>query len=187
MKKLIAILGFAASLSQATIIHWSFSNDTKQLLDAKAGDGIYTGKVDAIEFLSGELSISGDGVLNQYAIIDLNTNKFYISTTNDPANMAANALITGSFQFDINNGSLSTGADGYILTDVTVNNTIGSAALAEFAEILKTYPGATYTFSAQGKMGNGQLGTVPEPTTMGLMGMGLLGLMAARRRKRNLD
>lgn len=186
MKKLLAILALSAGLSQATVIHWSASNDSKSLADAKANDGIYTGFVDLVEFNDGSFSSiwsTPDPLLGKYVIMDATSNMFYISTSNAPASIASNALFTASFNFDLNSSNLST-ADGYLLDNLAFNNTIGSAGLAEFAQTEATYPGATYTFSSQGSFGNGQLGTVPEPTSLGLMGLGLIGFGLFIRRKK---
>src|SRR5262245_6680158 len=115
MKNLCLIIGLAVGLSQATIIHWSTSNDTKQLGDAKAGDGIYTGWVDLIEFNSGDVSSvwgNPDPLLGKFVVMDVNGDKFYVSTSNAPGSIASNALITGTFQIDLTNTNLGT-ADGY--------------------------------------------------------------------------
>jgi hypothetical protein len=187
MQKLLAILALSAGLSQATVIHWSASNDSKALADAKANDGLYTGIVDLVEFNDGSFSSiwsTPDPLLGKYVIMDASTNMFYISTSNVPATVASNAVFSASFNFDLNSSNLST-SDGYLLANVSINNTIGSAGLTEFAQTEATYPGATYTYSSQGSFGNGQLGTVPEPTSLGLMGLGLIGFGLFIRRKKN--
>lgn len=188
MKKVLMILSMAVGLSQATVIHWSASNDSKSLADAVAGDGIYTGYVDLIEFNDGSTSSiwsTPDPLLGKYVIMNTNTDMLYVSTSNAPASIASNALLTAHFQLDLTSANLGT-SDGYLLNDIVLNNTIGSAAVAEVAQTVALYPGVTYTFSAQGSFGNGQLGTVPEPTTLGLMGLGLLSLALVARRKKSV-
>jgi len=113
------------------------------------------------------------------------SNMFYISTSNAPAAIVGNSVFTGTFNFDLTPANLAT-ADGYLLGNVSINNTIGSAGLDEFAQTQALYPGATYTFSAQGSFGNGQLGTVPEPTSLGLLGLGLIGFGLFMRRKKTV-
>jgi hypothetical protein len=186
MNKLLMILGLSVGLSQATIIHWSGSNDIKSLADAKAGDGLYTGYVDLIEMNDGsERSAwsTADAMLGKFVIMDLNTDKLYISTSNAPGSIGSSALVTADFVLDINATNLGT-SEGYQLQNIVVNNSIGSAALEEFKTTVELYPGALYTFSSQGNFGNGQLGTVPEPGTLGLMGLGLLGMGLLARRKK---
>jgi hypothetical protein len=186
MHKLLMILALSAGLSQATVIHWSASNDSKSLADAQANDSIYTGYVDLIEFNDGSVSSiwsTPDPLLGKYVIMNTKTEMFYISTSNAPASIAGNALFTASFNFDLNSSNLAT-SDGYLLGNIAFNNSIGSAGLTEFAQTVAIYPGATYTFSAQGSYGNGQLGTVPEPTSLGLMGLGLIGFGLFIRRKK---
>ena len=185
MKKLLMILGLSVGLSQATVIHWSGSNDAKALADAKAGDGLYTGYIDLIELNDGTAFSqwsTPDAMLNKFVIMDVNADKLYITTSNAPGSIAS-ALISADFMIDLTVNDLAT-SDGYQLTNLTFNNTIGSAALAEFQTTVQTYPSAIYTFSSQGSFGNGQLGTVPEPTTLGLMGLGLLSLGLVARRKK---
>jgi len=186
MQKLLMILALSAGLSQATVIHWSASNDSKSLADAVGNDSIYTGYVDLIEFNDGSVSSiwsTPDPLLGKYVVMNTKTDMFYISTSNIPSSIASNALLTASFDFDVNSSNLST-ADGYLFKNVSVNNTIGSAGLTEFGQTVAIYPGATYTFSSQGSYGNGQLGTVPEPTSLGLMGLGLVGFGLFIRRKK---
>jgi hypothetical protein len=186
MNKLLAILALTAGLSHATVIHWSASNDSKSLADAKANDGIYTGIVDLIEFNDGSVGSiwsTPDALLGKYVIMDASSNMFYISTSNAPGSIADNALFTASFNFDLNATNLTT-SDGYLLGNIAINNSIGSAGLTDFAQTEALYPGATYTFSSQGAYGNGQLGTVPEPTSLGLMGLGLIGFGLFIRRKK---
>jgi hypothetical protein len=186
MNKILMILGLAVGLSQATVIHWSGSNDVKSLADAKAGDGFYTGYVDLIEMNDGSDRSAWsetDPLLSKFVIMDLNADKLYITTSNAPGSIGSSALVTADFLIDLNTNDLGT-SEGYQLRNIVVNNTIGSAALAEFKNTVELYPGAVYTFSSQGSFGNGQVGTVPEPTTLGLMGLGLLGLGLAARRKK---
>lgn len=186
MKKVLMLLSVAVGLSNATVIHWSASNDSKSLADAVAGDGIYTGYVDLVEFNDGSVASAWstpDALLGKFVVMDINSDKLYISTSNSPANIASSALLSANFQIDLTAANLGT-SDGYLLNNIAINNTIGSAGLAEVAETVAIYPGANYTFSAQGSFGNGQLGTVPEPTTLGLMGLGLLSLGLVARRKK---
>ncbi|MBW8889560.1 MAG: PEP-CTERM sorting domain-containing protein [Fibrobacteres bacterium] len=188
MQKLLAILALSAGLSQATVIHWSASNDSKSLADAVANDSIYTGYVDLVEFNDGSFSSiwsTPDPLLGKYVVMNTKTDMFYISTSNAPASIASNALFSASFDFDLNSSNLST-ANGYVLGNISINNTIGSAGLTEFAQTEAIYPDAQYTFSAQGSFGNGQLGTVPEPTSLGLMGLGLIGFGLFIRRKKTV-
>lgn len=186
MQKLLMILALSAGLSQATVIHWSAANDSKSLGDFQANDSIYTGYVDLVEFNDGSSSSiwsTPDPLLGKYVIMDTKTDMFYISTSNIPGSIAGNALLSANFTIDLTAANLST-ADGYLLANVNINNTIGSAGLTEFAQTVATYPGATYTYSAQGSFGNGQLGTVPEPTSLGLLGLGLIGFGLIIRRKK---
>lgn len=186
MKKVLMILGLAVGLSQATVIHWSASNDSKSLADAVAGDGLFTGYIDLIELNDGSTSSlwsTPDAMLGKFVIMNVNTDKLYVTTSNAPGSLASSALITADFSIDLTASNLGT-SDGYKLTNFVFNNSIGSAALSEFATTVATYPGGAYTYSGQGSFGNGQLGTVPEPTTLGLMGLGLLSLGLAARRKK---
>lgn len=187
MKKILTILGLAAGLSNATIIHWSASNDAQSIADSKAADGIYTGYIDLIEFTDGGVSSAWsnpDPLLNKFLIMDINTDMLYVSTSNVPGAIVGSALLSAQFApLDLTAANLNT-ASGYTLKNVTINNSIGSAALNDFAATLAQYPGADYTFSSQGNYGNGQLGTVPEPASLGLMGLGLLGMGLMIRRKK---
>ena len=117
MKKIFAILALSAGLSQATVIHWSASNDSKSLADTKANDSIYTGYVDLIEFNDGSISSiwsTPDALLGKYVVMDTKTNMFYISNSNVPASVAANALLTASFNFDVNAGGTLTKITGLV-------------------------------------------------------------------------
>ena len=188
MKKLLAILTLAAaSLSQATVIQWDRSNDAGIRADAAANDGIYTGKVTLVEMndlkFSDVDSPTPDALIGTMAIINLNTNKFLLSTSGVAT--PGNTLFSGDFNFDIGTSNFTT-STGYLLKNITINNSINSDALAEFATWIQTYPDAEYTFSAQGTFGNGQVASVPEPTTLGLMGLALVGVaFFSRRRKQS--
>jgi hypothetical protein len=187
MKKLLAILAFSVGMSQATVIHWSASNDSKSLADAQAGDGIYTGYIDLIEFDDGSVASQWSGsdpLLGKFLVMNVNTDMLYVTTSNAPGSIIGNALITANFQIDLTSTNLGT-ADGYALQNIAINNTIGSLALTEFGQDVAKYPGASYTFSTQGTFGNGQLSNVPEPATLGLMGIGLLSMALMVRRRKN--
>ena len=183
MKKLLLALFIATTtLSQATTIQWTKTNDAGTLSDFMGSDGFYTGKIDLVTFNNGTPDDENDALIGKYVIIDVNKDKFYISASKAPGSMAS-AFFIGSFGFDLTVAGLSTAA-GYTLSDIVVDNSVSSAALTEFASVLETYPGALYSFSMQQGYGNGQVATVPEPATMGLFGLGLIGMaMAARRRK----
>jgi hypothetical protein len=186
MKKLLMMIGLTVGLSQATVIHWSGSNDAKALADAKAGDGLYTGYVDLIELNDGTVNSAWsnpDAMLGKFVVLDVNSDMLYITTSNAPGSIASSALITANFSIDLTASDLGT-SEGYQLTNLVFNNSIGSTAISEFQTTVQAAPGAIYTFSSQGTFGNGQLGTVPEPTTLGLMGLGLLSLGLVARRKK---
>ena len=185
MKKLLLALFVATTtLSQATTIQWTKTNDAGTLSDIVSTDGFYTGKIDLVTFDNGTADDESDALIGKYVIIDVNSDMFYISTSKAPANLASAAVFTGAFGFDLTVAGLSTAA-GYTLSDIVVNNSVSSAALTEFASVLETYPSALYTFSMQQNYGNGQVGTVPEPTTMGLFGLGLIGMAIVARRRKN--
>lgn len=188
MKTLLAALFLCASLSQATIIQWSGSNDQKRngSADLVANDGIYTGQVMDVVYQNGDLNFS-DALIGKFTLININTNKFYISTSKSPLIPLANILFTGDFATDITASNID---QNYTLGNIVINNTIGSQALTEFASVVSQYPTGAYTFSiiqdSKGnKIGSGEVATVPEPTTLGLFGLGLLslGAVAFRRRK----
>lgn len=184
MKKLLFALLAAGSLAttHATVIEWSASNDLGGgFLDYGWHDNVYTGLVTDVAYNNGSLSVF-DALELKYAVIDLNADKFYLSTTNRPA--LGGALLTASFGFDVNTSNFQTAA-GYTLSDISINNTIHSQALTEFAADVAVDPAATYKFSFINPVGNGQLASVPEPTTIGLMGMGILGLAFGLRRRKH--
>ncbi len=181
MKKLLlALLTAGIASTQAAVIEWTTSNDVGFGADALFHDGIYSGKISDVAYDDGGISIS-DWVVGKYAIINLNTNMFFLSTTNNPA--STGAFLTASFGFDITAANFGT-ATGYTLTGVSVDVSSGSQALTEFAAAIAIAPAATYKFSFISPLGNGQVASVPEPTTIGLMGLGILGLaFGVRRRK----
>jgi hypothetical protein len=181
-KLLLAFLLAAVASTQATVIEWSASNDLGGgFPDAVFHDGVFTGFVTDVAYNNGAISTS-DALEFKFAVIDLNTNMFYLSTNNAAA--AATAVLSANFGFDISSSNFQT-VTGYTLTNLVVNNTIGSIALDEFAQAILVAPAAQYKFSFIAPVGNGQLATVPEPTTLGLMGLGILGLaIGARRRKK---
>lgn len=186
MKKLLATLLFAATLSQATVIHWYRTNDSQGYSDMTAADGVYTGIVTDVELNDGTLSGS-DALVGYFTIIDVNLNKFMITTSANAVVAPSSILFSGDFDFDITAGTIDpgVGAGIYTLKNLAVSNTVGSTALDEFADAIATYgTDARYNFSMIGAVGNGQVATVPEPTTLGLMGLGLLGLGAAGFRRR---
>jgi hypothetical protein len=186
MRKLfLAALALAATVADATTIQWTKTNDAGALSDIMNTDGLYTGKIDLVTFNDGVADDETDALIGKYVVIDVNPDKFYISTSKLPANVVSTALFTGSFGFDLTAATLGT-ASGYTLTDLAFNNTVSSAALAEFSSAITENPTALYTFSLQQGYGNGQVsGAVPEPATMGLFGLGLMALaFGVRRRKR---
>ena len=175
MKKLLIALLSTAALTQAAIIHFDYSNDSKFFADAAKNDGIYTGYVTFVELNNGELTLS-DALVGKLAVIDINSDKFYL--TGNAANPGAGSLFSADFNFNLTAANMGT-SDGYTLNNLAFNNSIASVALAEVETAAALAPHATYTFSSQGLGGNGQLTSVPEPASMGLMGMGLLGMAVA--------
>ena len=180
MKKLLLALLSTAALSQAAVIHFDYSNDSKFFADAAKNDGIYTGYVTYVELNNGTLTMS-DALVGKLAVIDINADKFYLTTNN--ANPAAGSLFSADFNFNLVAANMGT-SDGYTLSNLAFNNAIASVALAEVQDAAALDPHASYTFSAQGLGGNGQISSVPEPASMGLMGMGLLGMAVAAYRRR---
>jgi hypothetical protein len=192
MKKLILALALALGSTQATVIDWTASNDDGKAADPTASDLYYTGVVSQILFENGDFAPYNvsDVLIGQLTVIDVNNDMFYITKKAPDAYLApASILLSGKFVQDLSTVGITTNV-AYELTNVQVFNTIGSAALTEFASLLAGNNGATYTFSMQKTLsgfnnGSGEIASVPEPTTLGLMGLGLLGfgLAAVRRRK----
>ena len=186
MKNLLLALlaaGSLATTAHSTVIEWSAVNDQGGLvLDYGWHDNVFTGLVTDVAYNDGSLSFF-DALELKFAVIDLNTDKFYLSTTNRP--QLGGALFTADFGFNINTTNFQTAA-GYTLSNISINNTINSKALTEFGADVANDPSAVYKFSFINPVGNGQLASVPEPTTLGLMGMGIFGLMGMgiRRRKK---
>lgn len=188
MKKLLlAILAGGIVSAQATLIQWNGGNDNGDMInwsgvsDAAAGDKIYTGAVNLVRYDNGSVSFA-DGLQNLYAVIDIATDKFYISTSNTA--IAGNAVFSANFDFDITTENMTIAKGN--LTNVSINNAaLHSNALTEFQASLDAYgPYGAYSFSFLDGLGGGQIGTVPEPGSLGLMGLGLLGLGFVVRRRR---
>ena len=186
-KLLLALLtaGVAGVASvNATVINWSDVTDAGPSVgtgDWVIADGVYTGMIGLVKYNNGTFS-GVDPLHNKYALIDLNANKFYLATNSNPA--ALDILLSADFGFDVNESNIESIGQGYTLGGLVINNSIGSAALAEFALATAIDPEAKYKFSLIEGLGNGQIATVPEPGTLGLMGLGMLGLVfGARRRK----
>ncbi len=186
MKKLLlaALLTAGVASVNATVINWSDVTDAGPSAgtgDWVLADGVYTGTIGLVKYNNG--SFSGvDALHNKFALIDLNANKFYLATNSNPA--ALDIVLSADFGFDVTEANFESIGQGYTLGGLVINNTIGSAALAEFALAAAIDPEAKYKFSLIDGLGNGQVATVPEPGTLGLMGLGMLTLaFAARRRK----
>ena len=97
---------------------------------------------------------------------------FYSFDVNDP-NGSGSAVLESSFFFGDPSGSGRVDFSGFVITSLDFR----------IDELIFSHPGGTWTDATVRStlIVNGQPATVPEPATLGLMGLGLAGIYARRR------
>lgn len=166
-------LSFVSIAAQAAIVNPTMTS--KYANDVMAGEGTFTGKKgDTLSFTSSDKSLD-QGIFSSFSNMVVGTNKNNAFTVLSA--WLENTVTKQKFNYTFG-GETKAGAQLWTFTGVLGQD-------EQFAK-----GNYTFNFSATlNKAGTGgfnyntSVAPVPEPETYALMGLGLVGLMAARRRK----
>jgi hypothetical protein len=155
------------------------------------GDGGFTNGVYAIYAgvvpATGLYTVSADMLVNDTATSQITAYQMGVIVNGvhrgvNPSKIA-NASIVGNYSQTLTSGSLDVTAIENVVTSVFSANAGDSLLIAFSTDVTSGYDGAAGNWNgASVLVDNLSLNVIPEPATLSLAAMGLVGVLAARRR-----